>query len=166
MDTLPKRIRLTALKKQWKVSYVTTPGKLILIEHSHREIVLYGKRYSKRAALHIITRWVRLKASVYLEKLMKQINRRVKVKYKKLVIGSHEYQWGSCSSAKSISLNYKIIFLPAPLMKNVIIHELCHCRYLSHSEAFWKEVAKYDRQWKKHKRELNEGDAYIPWWVD
>jgi len=165
MAALPKKLRLKALGKQWKISYVSMPGKLIMIEHPHRELVLYGKKYSKRAALHLITRWIKLKSHEHLNALIKKLNRRVKAKYKKLVIGSHDAQWGSYSSTKTISLNYKLIFLPPALVRHIIFHELCHVTNMSHSEVFWRSVAKYDRLWRKHKAALNEADCYIPWWV-
>ena len=165
MVILPKEIYLTAMNKRWKVSYIASPGKLIIIEHPHRELALYGKNYSKRAALHLIIRWVRLKTHDYLNLLLKQLNRKVKVNYKKLIIRSHEWQWGSYSSTKTISLNYKIIFLPPALVKHILFHELCHVRYLEHSEKFWREVAKFDKNWKKNKKALNDADSYIPKWV-
>lgn len=165
MIILPTRIHLTAMDRRWKVSYNESPGKLIVIEHSHGELGLYGKHYTKSAALHLVLRWVRLKAHNYLAKLLDQLNKKVKVKYKKLIVGSHEAQWGSYSSSKTISLNYKLIFLPKPLVKHIIYHELCHVNNLSHSEKFWKEVGKYDRNWKKNKAAMNEADSYIPEWV-
>jgi predicted metal-dependent hydrolase len=165
MITLPKVIVLAAMKKQWKVSYIHSPGALVLIEHPHRELVVYGKRYSKRAALQLINRWVKLKAATYLTELIDKLNRKVKVTFKKLVVRSHESQWGSYSSSKTISLNYRIIFLPPILTRHVVLHELCHVRVMSHSEKFWNEVAKFDKSWQKNKKALNQADCYIPKWA-
>lgn len=165
MIKLPNKVYLMAIKKRWNISYVESTGKLIIIEHPHRELVLYGRNYSKRAALQLITRWVRLKAHEHLNKLLKHLNRKVKVNYKKLIIRSHEAQWGSYSTTRTISLNYKLIFLPPALVKHVIYHELCHVYYLTHSAIFWNAVAKYDRNWKKNRAALDEADDYIPEWV-
>ena len=165
MIILPRDIYLTAMKKYRKVSYIESPGKLILLEHPHQELVLYGKDYSKIAALHLIIRWVRLNAHYHLSALLHKLNRRVKANYKKLIIRSHEAQWGSYSTSKTISLNYKLIFLPPSLVKYIIIHELCHTRYLAHSPEFWKELEKYDKNWKKNRDAMNDADDYIPSWV-
>jgi len=165
MIILPKKIYLTAMKKHWKVSYVQSSGKLIIIEHPHRELVLYGKNYSKRAALHLLIRWVKLKSHDYLSELLNQLNRKVKVNYKKLIVRSQEAQWGSYSSSKTISLNYQLIFLPPTLVKYTIFHELCHVRCLDHSEKFWRELKKFDRHWKKNRKALVDADNYIPVWV-
>lgn len=166
MTTIPGEIYLTAMKKHWQVSFVKTPGKLIIIEHPHRQLIIYGKKHSKRQALHLINRWVRLKAHVFLNDLLYDLNKKVKVRFKKVIIRSHECQWGSYSSTKTISLNNMLIFLPTTLTKHVIYHELCHVRYLSHCDKFWDELNKYDRNWKKNKEALVEADDYIPDWVE
>lgn len=166
MFTLPNKVYLRAMKKRWSISYIDSPGKLVLIEHADGELALYGKNYSKRDAQHLITRWVRLKAHYFLINLMEKLNRRVKVNYKKVIIRSHEAQWGSYSSTRTISFNYKLIFLPTPLVKHIIYHELCHVRILSHSSQFWKEVAKYDKHWKENREGLIDADVYIPDWAN
>lgn len=165
MFTLPDKVYLRAMKKRWKISYIDSPGKLILIEHHHGELALYGKNYSKRDAQNMIIRWVRLKAHYFLVDLLEKSNRRVKANYKKVIIRSHEAQWGSYSSSKTISLNYKLIFLPTALVKHIIFHELCHVNCLAHSKAFWKEVAKYDKNWKKNRDGLIDADKFIPPWA-
>ena len=153
------------MKKYRKVAYFESPGKLILIEHPHRLLVLYGKNYSKRAALHLLIRWVKLNAHYHLTALLKKLNRRVKANYKKLIIRSQEAQWGSYSSSKTLSLNYKLIFLPPSIVRYVILHELCHTRYLEHSPRFWKELAKYDKNWKANRKAINDISEYLPPWL-
>jgi predicted metal-dependent hydrolase len=162
---MPRKVRLTAMKKQWKITYIHSPGKLILIEHPHHELGIYGKKFPKLATLKLITRWVRLKSHDYLIATLHKMNRKVKANYKKIIIRSHEAQWGSYSSNKTISLNYKLIFLPTALVKHVIYHELCHVRHPNHSERFWREVGKYDKNWKKNRKALDDAYDHIPEWV-
>jgi len=165
MITLPEHVYLRALNKRWNITYVDSPGKLIMIEHHEGELAVYGKNYAKRAALLLIIRWTKLKAHDYLINQLIKINRRVNVRFKKVIVRSHEWQWGSYSSTKTMSLNYKLIFLPPTLVKHLIIHELCHIRYLEHSPTFWHEVSKYDKNWKKHRKALEDANDYIPDWV-
>ena len=164
MVVLPKTIYLRAMGKRWKVSYIHTPGKLSLIEHPYRKLVVYGKNYSKRAAIKLLNKWIKIKSEEFLVALLIKLNRKIKANYKKLRIHSLKLEWGSYSSTKLLSLNYTLIFLPPTLVKHIIIHELCHIRYMDHSPAFWKELAKFDKNWKKNKKALHDADMHIPEW--
>ena len=48
-----------------------------------------------------------------------------------------------------ISLNILIAHLEPSCIRYVIIHELCHIRYMNHQEAFWREVEKYEPNYRK-----------------
>lgn len=165
MIKLPKKIKLTATNELWKVSYIKTPGKLFIVEYPHHELVIHGRHYSKQEAMCLIVKWIRRKARHHLVTLLERLNRKVKVNYKKIVIRPYETQWGSYSSSKTIALNYRLIFLPPSLVNYVIIHELCHVRYFSHSEKFWAEVEKYNKTWKKNIKALQEANSYLPNWL-
>lgn len=65
-------------------------------------------------------------------------------------------KWGSCSSEKLIRLEWRLMFLPERLIDYVIIHELCHTKYMDHSVRFWNEVEKYVPDHKKRRKELKE----------
>lgn len=165
MTDLPSYIYLKAMHQRWEVTYVDAPGKLTLEEHPHKQLVVSGRRYSKRAALHEINRWVRLKASKFLRKMLEKCNEEVKVKYKRVNIRYHKLQWGSYATSQTISLNYKLVFLPRVLVKHLLYHELCHVFYLNHSDKFWNKVKKFDKNWEKNKVALVEANSYIPDWA-
>lgn len=63
-------------------------------------------------------------------------------------------RWGSCSSRGTLSFSWRLVFLPDELLVAVVCHELAHLVEFNHSEAFWREVANLDADWREHRRAL------------
>lgn len=72
----------------------------------------------------------------------------------KITIRSQRSRWGSCSSRKTISLNWRLILAPDWVSDYVIYHELAHLSYMNHSEKFWQLVASYYPNYRKAERWL------------
>ena len=72
-----------------------------------------------------------------------------------VVIKEYKSRWGSCSSKGCISYDWRIIMAPRDVIIYLVIHELCHLRYLNHSIAYWeflkKQLPEYksSRSWLK-----------------
>lgn len=72
----------------------------------------------------------------------------------KVRIRDIKYAWGSCSANKNITISYKLICYSKDAIKYVILHELCHIKYMNHSKDFWNLVATYMPNNKEVKKEL------------
>lgn len=60
--------------------------------------------------------------------------------YNRVFIRNQKTRWGSCSSKNNISLNVKLVRLPAKLSDYVIIHELVHTRIKSHNRKYYNKL--------------------------
>lgn len=67
-----------------------------------------------------------------------------------------KYAWGSCSSRKNISINQNLICYSEEAIRYVILHELCHLKYMNHGDEFWSLVKSYMPNYKEVKKELKE----------
>jgi predicted metal-dependent hydrolase len=74
---------------------------------------------------------------------LNQVARQYGFTYKKVSIRNQRTRWGSCSGKGNISLNMKLVALPADLFDYVLLHELVHTRVHNHSQRFWQELDKY-----------------------
>ena len=73
----------------------------------------------------------------------------------KLKVRNMKTRWGVCNkSSMSITLNTTLIHKDVTLIDYVIIHELCHFKYMNHSVSFWKEVEKYYPYYKLARERL------------
>ena len=60
----------------------------------------------------------------------------------RVTIRNQRTRWGSCSGTGAISLNWRLIQVPAFVRDYVILHELIHLDHLNHSIRFWERLAK------------------------
>jgi predicted metal-dependent hydrolase len=60
--------------------------------------------------------------------------------------------WGLCSSKRSISINKKLVHYPDVVTDYVVLHELCHLKYMNHSKEFWDMVERFMPDYKEIRR--------------
>ncbi|MDO5442375.1 MAG: M48 family metallopeptidase [Bacteroidia bacterium] len=56
--------------------------------------------------------------------------------YNTVRIKHNSSNWGSCSSLGNINLNLNLMRVPEELRDFVMLHELCHLKYLNHGPEF------------------------------
>lgn len=73
----------------------------------------------------------------------------------KLRVRKMKTRWGVCNKkSMSVTLNIELITKGVNLIDYVIIHELCHFKYMDHSKEYWAYVEKYYPYYKKARKEL------------
>lgn len=75
----------------------------------------------------------------------------------KLKIRKMTSKWGVCNKrSMTVTLNTELITKDVHLIDYVIVHELCHFKYMNHSPAFWKYVSLFYPYYKQARKELND----------
>lgn len=60
---------------------------------------------------------------------------------KRISVRNQRSRWGSCSRRGQVSLNWRLVQVPAEVRDYIILHELMHLREMNHSPRFWGHVA-------------------------
>lgn len=162
---LPMQINFLGTAQTWNVRYENIKGKLKLYVRPQNEIILLGDCNDKAACQRLLIKWIKVEAKKQLPALLTLLSEISQLAFSTVSVRDQKSRWGSCGSDKSINLNFRLMFLPQELVKYVIIHELCHTKYMNHSKTFWKLVAKYVPEWNAHRRLLRDADQYIPHWL-
>ena len=71
-------------------------------------------------------------------------------------VRNQQSRWGACSARGAITLNWRLIQMPAFVADYVILHELMHLRQPNHSRRFWREVARVCSAWRDAERWLRK----------
>ncbi|MBA3660393.1 MAG: DUF45 domain-containing protein [Gammaproteobacteria bacterium] len=163
---LPTKIELTSVNQIWTIKYLkTTSNKLLVHANPMQELVLFGPIDNSEGCLLALRHWLRHVAYVLLEPELKRLSTLTGLIYKNLTIRNNITRWGSCSAQKNISLCCKLLFIEAELMQHVILHELCHTKYMHHGRAFQQLLLKWDPHTLRHAKALNDRANSIPSWV-
>lgn len=136
-------------KKDWIIKTyesIPAPRELSLREQNH--LTALEKRYRKAA-------------KEYIPERVAYFHQFTGGTYEKVVIRDQKTRWGSCSSNKTLSFNYRLMLAPPQILDYVVVHELCHLKHMNHSQEFWTAVEavlpdyKIRRKWlKDHGSEL------------
>jgi predicted metal-dependent hydrolase len=164
-DLLPDEIRLHAANEYFCIRYLASTGKLSMMERPGQELVLFGDIANTGKVKAMLVRWLRERAAAFLSAKLQEVSFRIGLPFKKVTVRDQLTMWGSCTREKSISLSYRLIFLPWELVEHVMIHELSHTVHLNHSAKFWSLVAKYDTNWQDNRRNMRKTNQYIPSWI-
>jgi len=78
------------------------------------------------------------------------------VEPKRIQIRDQRSRWGSCSTAGTLSFNWRLVLAPLEVLDYVVVHELCHLREPNHSPRFWALVEGRRPTWRAQRDWLHE----------
>lgn len=162
----PEKIDLHAIALSWELEYLPeVNNKMIELNQSDQILTFVGPINNWDDCRPTFNKWLVKQSRLHLEPWLKKLSHDYQLTYKNLVFRGQKTVWGSCSDKKNINLNYKLLFLPARLVRYVLVHELCHTVHLDHSKKFWSLVERYEPDCTRLKKELREADHYLPEWI-
>jgi len=159
---LPDLLQLRAVGETWQLR-PDHPGRSPVSRPETRELLLPSGTAATR--LKLLEGWLRGHARRHLGATLQELSKDTGLPYSRLTVRGQKTRWGSYSSAGSVSLNWKLLFLPRDLMRYVLIHELCHSRHMNHSPAYWAEVARFVPGLDGIRRRMRDADRFVPAWA-
>ena len=97
---------------------------------------IVARRKPRRAPVNAEVERLRAIAKETLPQRLKELADLHGFSFNRCFIKNNVSNWGSCSSKGNINLNLRLVTLPEQLRDYVILHELCHLKYLNHGPQF------------------------------
>ncbi|MFK8185180.1 MAG: M48 family metallopeptidase [Phormidesmis sp.] len=153
--------------EHWAVQYQPTTGnKITCIPALNNRLTLKGNTESTALCQSVLRKWLNHRAHKSLTPWLRQLGYELNLPCRRISVRGQKTRWASCSSQKDISLNYKLLFLPRPLVHYVLVHELCHTVHMNHSKKFWALVESKMPDYAHWDETLKKGWRYVPRWVE
>jgi predicted metal-dependent hydrolase len=140
----------------------------VSIDEFNREIILAAGHSAnakeKEAALES---WFRQCAKEVIHEKAAYFAKILNVTYAAIRVKDQKSLWGSCSAQGNLNFNWRIILAPEEIIDYLVVHELCHRRFMNHSADFWQCVAfvlpkyKQSRKWLKENTQMLKRDLHI-----
>ena len=99
-------------------------------------IVVRRRRAKRKLAETPEVAELRRQAKAYLPGRLAELAAQHGFSYNQVRIKHNVSNWGSCSAKKNINLNLNLMRLPEELQDYVMLHELCHLKYMNHGKEF------------------------------
>ena len=85
--------------------------------------------------------------------------KRFGLSYRAISIRNQSSRWGSCSTLRCISLNWRLVMLRPELQDYILLHELAHLTEMNHGKGFWALLDRYDPDRIRHEVAINKVSA-------
>ncbi len=134
----------------------------VLICGTEKKLLLGAAKNSESAdtvclkEIAYLRKWLEKNYSACIEEDVYRLGKKIGVMPEDLQVRDFKAKWGSCDSRGLIKINWRILFLRPPLREYILVHELCHLKFLNHSADFWAEVEQFCPSYRKLRKELKD----------
>ncbi len=160
-------MKVDAYKREWdsgeRILYRGKKYDIRIINHRERNVRVNfnGKRFEvfvdesidseNRKALieNSFKRWFMNTARECIKERLNHYCKLVGIEYNGMKIKEQRTRWGSCSKKGNVNFNWKLIMYPQWVIDYVVLHEVCHLRYMNHSKEYWAMVERYMPDYRK-----------------
>ena len=149
------------LGKEYELEVRISEGRAGMVGIVDDKMILFAKKDDSAVVQKILTNWYDKQAKALIPKRVRYYAEQMGETFVNITIKNQKKRWGSCSSARNLNFNYRLVMAPQEVMDYVVVHELCHLRQMNHSAAFWKEVEMVLPDYKVHKKWLERNGELL-----
>lgn len=141
------------------IYYKDINNAILNVENEKIEIILplsYAEEDNTEQIKKMIDKMYYMIAEKEVESAMEKTRKMVGLAPEEYKIKKIKYAWGTCSSRKVITINQNLMMYSRKAIEYVVLHEICHLKYMNHSKKFWEMVENYMPDYKEAEKELKK----------
>lgn len=142
------KLYLIKINDQAKKISITVRGETLQINNLNPK--------SDKIRAEQLERFLKNTVHKYIIERCAQLAKKMNIEYQRVTLRGQKSRWGSCSSRGNLNFNWRLVHYPVEVIDYVLIHELAHRIQLNHSAKFWAIVAKFDADYKQHRKTLTQ----------
>ena len=154
-----ERFQIMGANYYLNIYYKETTKAILNVENGKIVVVLpieYSDRDNTEQIKKMVNKMYYMIAEKEVENSFEKMRKLVGLAPEEFRIKKIKTAWGTCSSRKKITINQDIAMYSKKAIDYVVLHEICHLRYMNHSKNFWNMVAKYMPDYKDAEAELKK----------
>jgi predicted metal-dependent hydrolase len=160
---LPATVNLPAIGEVANIHY--RKGARAGIAYSQGLLTLTAAELTPADCWPLLQKWLKQLGRQHLVSRATEVGETIGLHPERVHIRLQRTRWGSCSSSGTVSLNAAVLLRPPEEMHYVIVHELCHLRYMNHSRRYWQLVEKHIPGYRAIEKSLDAAWQTSPLWV-
>ena len=123
--------------------------------------IIYFRREFSVFRRRILSGWYKKQAHIQIPKRVRHYANIVGEPFSRIFIKNQKSRWGSCSSARNLNFNWRLMMAPLTVLDYVVVHEISHLKQMNHSKEFWAEVEKVLPDYQEQKKWLDENGRLL-----
>ncbi len=164
-ERLPSRVELLAVGQSWELQYAHAAGRRPSWSAAGDRLTIVTRDPDHAGAAAVLRSWLLEQGALHLKPWLLREARAVGLTPTRIQVRLQRTRWGSCSPSGNISLNASLLFLEPEVVRYLLLHELCHLRFMNHSKRYWAFVARFEPEYRRLDRRLSRAWADVPLWA-
>lgn len=145
------------LGKQYRLKVIESDKEQVLLKGSYIQVFVKNRSNAKI----LLENWYLSKAKILfnskVDKVLLKMEKE-RIRPSQIKVRVMRTRWGSCTPSGNIILHPALIKAPMECLEYVIVHELCHLKYMKHDKRFYNLLEKHCPNYIKRKDKLNKLD--------
>jgi predicted metal-dependent hydrolase len=164
-DELPNSVRLAALGREVAIAYEFRADRPPRWDDDGARVRVSCGADAPGHCRALLRSWLLHEARVHLRPWLLREAETVGEAPRRVQVRLQRTRWGSCSQQRTVSLNAALLLIEPDLVRYLMVHELCHLRWLNHSRRYWRLVERFVPEFRALDRRLTEAWTLMPLWL-